>query len=169
MNVGDWANMFKVYLRMLGLSNLPMVLDRPDAEANADANADRADRLWSIRHEVADNLALMRNLSTSPRLERELKQDLSVLWRITADVQLGVAQAVHEWVEDRRDEAIVILTRMADIEDSYFKPSVKPSGNQHLVCACACACACVRVRVCVCVCVWCECECVWESSSRSWQ
>jgi hypothetical protein len=165
MSVGDWANMFKVYLRMLGLSNLPVVLDRPaDAEANADANAntDRADRLWSIRHEVADNLALMRNLSTSPRLERELKQDLSVLWRITADVQLGVAQAVHEWVEDRRDEAIAILTRMADIEDSYFKPSVKPSGNQHLACACACACACVRWCVCVCVCEW-------ESSSRSLQ
>lgn len=123
-SVGDWASMFKVYLRLLGLSNLPVVLDR---SAEADADADRADRLWSIRQEVADSLALMRNLSTSPRLERELKQDLSVLWRITADVQLGVAQAVHEWVEDRRDEAIAILTRMADIEDSYFKPSVKPS------------------------------------------
>jgi hypothetical protein len=148
-SVGEWATMFKLYLRLLGLSNLPSVLDWPAADDSAALEV-RADRLWSTRQEVTDSLEVMRNLSRSPGLERELKQDLSVLWRIAVDVQLGVAQAVHEWIEDRRDEAIAILTRMADIEDSYFKPSVKPSGKPviRLFTRAACVAPCSQASLC---------------------
>lgn len=82
-----------------------------------------------IRKEMESLLKAMQTLSISSRLARELSEDLSVLWRITVDVQVGVAQAMVDWVEGRRDDAIIQLAHMADNEDSYFKPSVKPSGT----------------------------------------
>jgi len=111
---GQWAYIMKHYIRILGLAHM---LDENGIQKQDEATLHRAE----------EELEQMRKHFNDPLFDKEMRNELCILWRISSEVHLDVAEACVAWLRGQSTKALELLSKAAQKEDSYFKPSVKPS------------------------------------------